>query len=197
MAQDIIISIRHAFAEKIYSGEKRFELRKRRPNVQPGTRCWIYEPKPVGKVTGFFTYMGCFRDTKEKVYEHCKDYIGIDRETFMQYYNRESIAHAWQVATHHRCKPFTLKDAGIERAPQSYIITGSDGYLDGVVQHLVERQEINSQFRKLIMDIVGSEGREPYRIGSDWLKIGDLMDEWGDVVKWRGAGGISDVRWKM
>lgn len=139
MAKDIIISIKHAFAEKIYSGEKRYELRKRIPNVKLGTRCWIYEPKPVGKVTGFFTYLGCFRETKEEVYNYCRDYIGINREAFMQYYNNERFAHAWQVVAPHRCKPFTLQDAGIMRAPQSYIFTRSDGYLDQVVQHMVER----------------------------------------------------------
>ena len=146
MAQDIIISIKHAFAEKIYSGEKRYELRKRIPKMQLGTRCWIYELKPIGKVTGFFTYMGCYSATKEVVFDYCKDYIGIDRDAFMQYYNNESVAHAWQVVAPHRCKQFTLQDAGIMRAPQSYIFTKSDSYLDQVIQHMVKHLKINSLF---------------------------------------------------
>ena len=39
MEQDVIISIRHPFAEKIYSGDKLYEFRKRRPNIAVGTRC--------------------------------------------------------------------------------------------------------------------------------------------------------------
>ena len=151
MKHDVIISIRHAFAEKIYSGEKRYELRKRVPKVELGTRCWIYEPKPVGKVTGFFTYLGCFRGTKEEVYNNCKDYIGINREAYMQYYSNESVAHAWLVVAPHRCKPFTLQEAGIKSAPQSYIFTKSDGYLHEVAQHIFEHRIISALAHKSLL----------------------------------------------
>lgn len=122
--QDIIISIRHAFAEKIYSGEKTYELRKRRPNIHVGTRCWIYEPLPIGRVTGYFTYRGCYRDTKEAVFNAIGDQLGISHETYMQYYDREYFAHAWKIADPKKVESFMLQDVGISRAPQSYMIWG-------------------------------------------------------------------------
>lgn len=132
MKQDVIISIRHPFAEKIYLSEKLYEFRKRIPNIAVGTRCWIYEPLPIGKVTGFFIYRGCYRDEKAKVWEHCKEVAGISREAFMQYYNRDFFAYAWQVGNAYRCSPFDLKDVGINQSPQSYIKWSSE-YLDNKV----------------------------------------------------------------
>lgn len=129
MKQDVIISIRHEFAEKIYSSEKLYEFRKRIPNIEVGTRCWIYEPLPTGKVTGFFIYGGCYRDEKAKVWELCKEAAGISRETFMQYYKNNSYAHAWLVGNFSRCPRFDLKDVGINQSPQSYI-KWSSKYLD-------------------------------------------------------------------
>lgn len=137
--QDVIISIRHQFAEKIYSGEKLYEFRKRRPNIAVGTCCWIYEPLPIGKVTGFFVYGGCYRDEKTKVWEHCQLASGISREAFMQYYEREFYAHAWMVESACHCHAFNLKDAGIDRAPQSYI-TWSSEFLDNISFSLISKQ---------------------------------------------------------
>lgn len=119
--EDVIISIRHQYAEKIYSGEKLYEFRKRRPNIVFGTRCWIYEPLPIGKVTGFFIYTGCYRDEKTKVWDFCKKAAGIDRKKFMQYYSRDLYANAWQAGSARRCPAFDLKAVGIDHAPQSYI----------------------------------------------------------------------------
>lgn len=132
MKQEIIISIRHEFAEKIYSSEKLYEFRKRLPNIEVGTRCWIYEPLPIGHVTGFFIYGGCYRDEKTKVWEHCKVAAGISQDTFMQYYKNNTYAHAWLVKNASRCTSFNLIDVGIDRSPQSYI-KWSSKYLDKYV----------------------------------------------------------------
>lgn len=122
---DVIISIRHQYAEKIYSGEKLYEFRKRWPNIFINTRCWIYEPLPIGKVTGFFIYGGCIREEKGKVWVHCKKDAGITWEGFMQYYSRDFYANAWIVLKAYRCPAFDLKNIGINRAPQSYVKWGS------------------------------------------------------------------------
>lgn len=181
MKQDAIISIRHPFAEKIYSGEKLYEFRKRQPNIAVGTRCWIYEPLPIGKVTGFFIYRGCYRDEKAKVWEHCQEAAGISREAFLQYYDRDFYAHAWQVGTARRCPVFDLKDASIARAPQSYI-TWSSEFLDNLIIMMNERKELNSKFRDLIHEIRGKDGCEAHRIGVGWLSMSKLIKDDGKLV---------------
>jgi predicted transcriptional regulator/ribosomal protein S18 acetylase RimI-like enzyme len=52
--RELLISIRREFAEEIFAGSKRFELRRRRPGIPPSTRCWVYVPLPVGAVLGRF-----------------------------------------------------------------------------------------------------------------------------------------------
>lgn len=181
MKQDVIISIRHPFADKIYSGEKLFEFRKRRPNIAVGTRCWIYEPLPIGKVTGFFIYRGCYRDEKAKVWEHCQENAGINREAFMQYYDRDFYAYAWQVGTARRCPAFDLKDAGIDRAPQSYI-TWSSEFLDNLIITMNERKELNDKLRDLILEIRGKKGFAAYRVGNGWLSMSELIKDDGKLL---------------
>lgn len=182
MKQDVIISIRHPFAVKIYSGAKLYEFRKRRPNIAVGTRCWIYEPLPIGKVTGFFIYGGCYRDEKAKVWEHCQEAAGISREAFMQYYDRDFYAYAWQVGTARRCPAFDLKDAGIDRAPQSYI-TWSSEFLDYLIIMMNERKELNGKFYDLIHEILrGEKGFATCRVGNGWLSMSELIKDDGKLV---------------
>ena len=50
---DAIFSIKHRYAERIYSGHKCVELRRTAPNT-PIERAWIYETAPVKRVTGWF-----------------------------------------------------------------------------------------------------------------------------------------------
>jgi predicted transcriptional regulator len=50
---DAIFSIKHRYAECIYSGHKCVELRRTAPKT-PIERAWIYETAPVKKVTGWF-----------------------------------------------------------------------------------------------------------------------------------------------
>jgi predicted transcriptional regulator/GNAT superfamily N-acetyltransferase len=53
-SSELLISIREGFAESIFDGTKKSEVRRRRPHIWPGTICWVYVPQPVGAVTGRF-----------------------------------------------------------------------------------------------------------------------------------------------
>lgn len=117
---EILISIHTEFAKKIYTGEKRFELRKRAPNMTPGTRCWIYEPKPVGKVTGYFYYDGYLDGDKDMLWQQLHEHLGISKEQYYAYYKNQQHVYAWQISNQHRAKPRPLSDFGTRHAPQSY-----------------------------------------------------------------------------
>lgn len=117
---DIIITIRTEFAEKIYSGEKHFELRKRFPHIAYGTRCWIYEPMPVGRITGCFNYGGYQQGNKFLLWRKLNKWFCIDLERYLRYYLDQQEAFAWQVLLPRRIEPRPLSDFGIRHAPQSY-----------------------------------------------------------------------------
>lgn len=117
---DIVITIRSEFAEKIYSGEKQFELRKRMPHIGVGTRCWIYEPMPVGMVTGYFNFGGCQRKNKYNLWILLRKRLCIDLERYLRYYDGQQEAYAWKVIDATRIEPRPLFHFGIKHAPQSY-----------------------------------------------------------------------------
>lgn len=47
---DIMISIHPEYVQKILSGEKTIELRRRAINIPPKTKIWIYSTRPCGKI---------------------------------------------------------------------------------------------------------------------------------------------------
>lgn len=118
--QDVVISIRHEFAESIYSGLKIYELRKQEPHIEVGTCCWIYEPLPVGKVTGYFIYNGFLKMSKTLLWHRYGHRFGIDIDRYNAYYEGYQQSIAWRVSMPKSIEPRPLSDFGIKRAPQSY-----------------------------------------------------------------------------
>lgn len=118
---DVIISIHHEFAQRIYRGIKHFELRKHEPKINPGTRCWIYEPMPVGKITGYFYYRGCVIKNCENFWQTYHDECGIDLFRFTNYYRGHETVHAWMIGASHQIPPTDLSAWGLKMAPQFYM----------------------------------------------------------------------------
>lgn len=118
---DVIISIKHEYATKIYDGTKLFELRKHTPLILPGTRCWIYEPMPIGKITGYFYYRGCMMQAVDRFWASYKNESGIDYYHYTQYFLGHKDVHAWMVGASHRIPPTDLSAWGVAKAPQSYM----------------------------------------------------------------------------
>lgn len=127
----ILITIKSDYASQIYAGMKTIELRKRTPKVPIGTPCLIYEPLPIGRVTGYFTYAGSFDfDTLCTELSLLKK-AGISYSKMRAYYAHQLIGVAWQIE---KPTPFpdalSLDDFNVSRAPQSYqIIDIPDGVL--------------------------------------------------------------------
>lgn len=119
---EILISIKHKYAESIYKGKKMYELRKVTPRIPEGTRCYIYEPLPIGKVTGHFTYVGEIVMNIFQFWHFNHEKLGVSYEEYLNYYWGHQNAHAWMIACPLRFfKPYTLEEIG-QYAPQSYTI---------------------------------------------------------------------------
>ena len=117
----VLISIHPQYAAEIYAGTKEYELRKREPSVQPGTIMLIYESSPIMLVTGVVTYEGCIDSEPWRIYHYLHDRIGIDHQSFMQYYRTSRKAYAWILSNPRRFDvPFSLSVLGLKRPPQSY-----------------------------------------------------------------------------
>lgn len=127
----ILITIKSDYASQIYAGMKTIELRKRTPKVPIGTPCLIYEPLPIGRVTGYFTYAGSFNFDTLCINQSFLRNARISYYKICAYYESQLIGVAWVIK---RPTPFpdamSLADFNVGRAPQSYrIIDIPDGVL--------------------------------------------------------------------
>lgn len=118
---DVIISIRHKFAELIYDGSKIFELRHIKPTIKPGSWMWIYEPKPIGMITGYVQYHGLMIGDPKTIWKQYHEFLGVSEQEFFDYYSKREQAFAWCVALPYKLSaPIALAYVGITRPPQSY-----------------------------------------------------------------------------
>jgi predicted transcriptional regulator len=118
----VLLSIHPEHAEKILSGEKRFEFRKNIFKNGTVTRVLIYATMPVGKVIGDFEIEQIIDDKPSHVWKTTKMHAGITRKFFDSYFLGRNRAVAIGVKNPRRFEePMELSDLadGIS-APQSY-----------------------------------------------------------------------------
>ena len=93
----VLLSIKPEYADKILSGEKRFEFRKavfKDPQVRTVV---IYATMPVGKVVGEFDIETVLSACPETIWNMTKAFSGITRTFFDQYFLGRDTAYAIQV----------------------------------------------------------------------------------------------------
>jgi predicted transcriptional regulator len=118
---NVILSIKPIYAEKILSGEKRFEYRKV-VFKQAVTRVYLYASFPVCRIVGEFFLAGIISDSPNSVWRKTKKYSGVDLQFFNSYFKDKKTAHALHVSSAKKYKkaldPKTLISGF--RAPQSF-----------------------------------------------------------------------------
>lgn len=82
---EIVISIKPNFVEKILNGEKTVELRTRRANLQPGTKMWIYSTLPMGEICARALVDFVHTSSPKEIWREYKDEIAINEEEFWEY----------------------------------------------------------------------------------------------------------------
>lgn len=93
---DVLMSIKPVYVKEIKLRNKKYEFRKRifKKNVR---NIYIYESYPTKKVIGFFPYEGYLCDMPLKVWDICKKNSGIDKDSFLRYFNESSVAYALKI----------------------------------------------------------------------------------------------------
>lgn len=117
----VLLAIKPEFADKIFSGVKRYEYRKVifTKNVD---KVLVYASSPVSKVVGEFTIDSIAKDKPDKAWQETKDYAGITKSYFKDYFKGKDIAYAIKIKDYCKySKPLTLKEIGVEYAPQSFV----------------------------------------------------------------------------
>lgn len=116
----IILSIHPSHIEKILSGEKQYEYRKRIPTDI--RYIVVYATAPIKMIVALIEIDSVIKGTPEAVWKKTKKHAGISEDFFMRYFSNHQDAYAIKIKVVHELlstKLITdLKDQIC--APQSY-----------------------------------------------------------------------------
>lgn len=118
---NIIMSTKPVYVNLIEAGTKSFEYRKH-GFTQRINRVYLYESKPVGKVTSFFTIKRIITAQPVDLWIATKDNAGMSKSNFFSYYkDNQKMAYAIQIGSFNRLsKPVSIHYFGLKHAPESF-----------------------------------------------------------------------------
>ena len=97
LATPLLFSLRPRYANLVFKGLKRFELRRRGLTLMMGREVFVYVTSPVGKVRGGFRVGDVKTGTPDKIWTLVADGACIEKPDFDAYYAGRSIAYALEI----------------------------------------------------------------------------------------------------
>ena len=117
----VLLSIKPEFVKKIFSGEKKFELRKSIFKDKRVSSVVIYASSPLMRIVGEFTIKDILSCEVNKMWDLVRMGAGVSKQFYSSYFKGKQIAFAIQIGKVKRYKtPKTLADYNIRKAPQSF-----------------------------------------------------------------------------
>lgn len=118
----VLLSIKPEFVRQIFDGTKRYEYRKILFRDKTIKSVVVYATYPICKVVGEFKIKDIYFDTPTNIWNQTKQYGGIDKERYLEYYKNTKKAVAIQIGTYKEyAQAKKLSDYGISHAPQSFV----------------------------------------------------------------------------
>lgn len=125
-AEGILLSIRNRYLERIFSGKKHIELRRKFSEKLEGCVALLYAPQPVGKVMGDAVISGVVTDTPERIWKGFHYHLGCTREEYESYCgsaDRLSALFLTNICRYPRPFDWEILEkvfTGFTRPPQNY-----------------------------------------------------------------------------
>lgn len=115
-----LMSIKPEYASQIYNKTKLIEIRKRVPRLLSfGDTIYFYE-SGTGLITGSANVDGLVFGTPDWLYRLYKSKLGIDYDAYTKYVgNATNVYYIKLVHAKRFDAPYTLREFGFKRAPQS------------------------------------------------------------------------------
>jgi predicted transcriptional regulator len=88
----LLISIHPEFVDKIFAGEKRVELRRRRPKLKSGDLIAIYATAPRCELVGLARVVNLHESTPQGLWDVVANDAGVDRERYDRYFSGSTKA---------------------------------------------------------------------------------------------------------
>lgn len=118
----ILMSINPIYADKILSGTKKYEYRKVKAKKDKVNKIVIYATYPIMKVVGEVEVKDILEETPEKLWNVTKEYSGITKQFYDNYFNKSSKAIAYKLGKIEKYdEPKKLEDVGVKCVPQSFL----------------------------------------------------------------------------
>lgn len=94
---NVILSIRPNFCKMIFSGQKKYEYRKRVFKRTDIDRVYVYASKPFCRIAGYFTIAAMIEDSPNVMWQMTHEGSGITKEYFDAYFKNCDMAHAIKI----------------------------------------------------------------------------------------------------
>lgn len=88
----LLLSIHPVYVEKIFAGTKTVELRKRKPNVEVGSKVVIYSTMPKCEIVGFATIGGFEVCSPRQLWNKVNSSCGVTKAEFNSYYSNSEVS---------------------------------------------------------------------------------------------------------
>ena len=123
----VLYPIKPIYIDRILSGEKRCELRKRLPKKSP-EYILLYCTWPVKQVVGYASVLETYRKDVDKLWGEVNSYAGIDKDAYFEYFQNSDQACALKFDKVYRfSSPFNLSEIRKDfKAPQSFCYLDKD-----------------------------------------------------------------------
>jgi len=117
----ILLSIKPEFAEKIFSGEKKYEFRRVIFKKRQVKVVVVYACAPIQKVLGEFIISQILYDDVESLWRKTRKHSGITEELFYRYFENKDRGYALRIHSVKRYRtPLSLSKHFGLLPPQSY-----------------------------------------------------------------------------
>ena len=137
-SKTIILSIHPNHIDKILSGVKRYEYRKRIP--QDINYIIVYATAPTKKIVAIIKIDMVMKDTPQNIWDVTQSESGVSYEFFINYFNGVSTAYAIKIRNIYRLPTpidITAID-GVKSAPQAY------QYVDTSISDLCKKMNVDN-----------------------------------------------------
>jgi predicted transcriptional regulator len=143
---DIIMSIHHKHAVKIFNGEKRYEYRRVVPKNINGSKIYLYATIPVGQIVGYLIPGEVISEKKNLVWSQTHKQSGLGGLEFYDYFKGKQRANAIEVKEAFRylinVNPYDICDF---KPPQSFMYLRTNSEL---LKHLKKVDEVDSLIKR-------------------------------------------------
>ena len=95
--QPLLLSLKPRYADLIFAGRKKAELRRRIALGIEGRDVFIYVSSPVKQLRGGFRVGHVWQGSPGEVWNEVSEIAGVDKQDFDAYYAGREIAYALQV----------------------------------------------------------------------------------------------------